>query len=285
MTDGVGGGSGRADGPDGPLRLAVAQAAAVAGDLPANATRAAALVREAGDRGARVVVLPEAFLTGYAPAAFADPPDLARLRAGELDVLRDAARATGAVVVVGSALARPERGTRTLAVVVVDEQGAVSAPYDKQHLFDAERVHLTAGDPADGPGLLVVDDWVLGLSVCYDHCFGEHALAAAEAGAWAYVSAAAYFRGGRHRSDLYLRARALDHGLYAAMAGLTGDCAGVAFGGGSAVHDPEGRTVAALDEGEGVAVADLDPDLVRTTRATHPMLRDRPGGADSAHRG
>ena len=68
------------------LTLAAGQAESVAGDLAANATTAAELVREAGDRGAEVVVLPEAFLTGYdarrvrratavarGPAARADP--------------------------------------------------------------------------------------------------------------------------------------------------------------------------------------------------------------------
>ncbi len=84
------------------LSVAAAQAEAVAGDLDANVRTAAGLVREAAERGAQVVVLPEAFLTGYDLDVFAGPlPSLVDL---PLDPLRDAARDTGAVVVASSAL-------------------------------------------------------------------------------------------------------------------------------------------------------------------------------------
>ncbi|MFF3886323.1 nitrilase-related carbon-nitrogen hydrolase [Streptomyces sp. NPDC001914] len=56
------------------LRAAASQACPEPGDVTANAATAAAMVREAGDAGARVVVFPEKFLTGYAPDLIrADP--------------------------------------------------------------------------------------------------------------------------------------------------------------------------------------------------------------------
>ncbi|HET9998552.1 MAG TPA: nitrilase-related carbon-nitrogen hydrolase, partial [Nocardioides sp.] len=101
------------------LTVAAAQAEAVAGDLATNVRTAAGLVREAADRGARVVVLPEANLTGYDLDVFAGPlPSLVDL---PLDALRDAARDTGAVVVASSALAA-ER-VATLSSVVVHPDG------------------------------------------------------------------------------------------------------------------------------------------------------------------
>ena len=96
------------------LVVAAAQAEAVAGDLVGNARTAAGLVRDAAEQGAQVVVLPEAFLNGYDFDAFAGPlPGLIDL---PLDPLRDAARETGTVVVVGSALAAG--GVATLSSVV-----------------------------------------------------------------------------------------------------------------------------------------------------------------------
>ena len=61
----------------GTLRVAAAQAESVPGDLAANVATAVPLVEQAADRGARVVVLPELFLTGYAYGGAMDKEMLA----------------------------------------------------------------------------------------------------------------------------------------------------------------------------------------------------------------
>jgi predicted amidohydrolase len=249
------------------LTVAAAQAGAVAGDLAANDRTAAGLVLEAADRGARVVVLPEAYLTGYDLDVFAGPlPSLVDL---PLDALRDAARDTGTVVVASSALAA--EGVATLSSVVVHPDGAVDVPYDKQHLDGDEATYFTPGDHGAS---IRVDGLELGLSICYDGCFPEHARAAAEDGAVAYLSSSAYFAGAEHRRDLYYAARAVENGMYVVFAGLTGRCGSRDFSGGSAVYDPEVRPLVRLGTEPGVAVADLDTDVVDATRAQHTMLVD-----------
>ena len=249
------------------LTVAAAQAEAVAGDLAANDRTAAGLVREAADQGARVVVLPEAYLTGYDLDVFAGTlPSLVDL---PLDALRDAARDTGSVVVASSALAA--EGVATLSSVVVHPDGEVDVPYDKQHLDGDEARYFTPGDHGAS---IRVDGLELGLSICYDGCFPEHARAAAEDGAVAYLSSSAYFAGAEHRRDLYYAARAVENGMYVVFAGLTGRCGSHDFSGGSAVYDPEGRPLVRLGTEPGVAVADLDTDVVDATRAHHTMLSD-----------
>ena len=58
------------------MRVAAGQAVSVSGDLAANVHTAARLTDLAAGQGVRLLVLPEAFLTGYDPAAFAGPlPD------------------------------------------------------------------------------------------------------------------------------------------------------------------------------------------------------------------
>lgn len=252
------------------LRVAAGQAVAVAGDLSANVATAARLTGLAGSQGARLLALPEAFLTGYALEVFAgDLPTEADLAGPLLDPLREAAAATGTTVVVSTALQR-DHG-KTLSSVVVRPDGRTTAPYDKQFLDGPERDHFVPGDHGAS---VTVDGVQLGLSICYDGCFPEHARAAAADGALGYVASAAYFPGGAHRRDLYYAARALDNGFYVVFAGLTGPCGSAAFIGGSAVYDPEGRPLARLGEEEGLAVADLDPALVEATRARHTMHHD-----------
>jgi predicted amidohydrolase len=254
------------------LRVAAGQAASVSGDVAANVATAARLTRLAGTQDVRLLVLPEAFLTGYDVDAFAGPlPAADGLVGAVLDPLREAA-AGGVTVVVGTALERG--GSRRLAQVVLRPDGTASTPYDKQHLDGLEKRFFTAGDHGTS---VVVDGVELGLSICYDGCFPEHAQAAARDGAAGYVCSAAYFPGGSHRRDLYYAARALENGMYVVLSGLTGGCRGSTFIGGSAVFDPEGTPVAQLGEEEGIAIADLDPDLVAQTRATHTMVGDHRG--------
>ena len=257
------------------LRVAAAQAESVPGEVLTNVCTAASLVESAADRGARVVVLPELFLTGYAPEIWTAERALTT-EDPRLDPLRAVAADRQAVVVVGAVVGRAPVGSEqqpTLSLLVVDGDGTVTAPYDKQHLFDAEREFFAPGDHGAS---IVVDGWELGLGVCYDGCFPEHAAAAAADGARAYLCPSAYYVGSEHRRDLYYAARALDNGIYVVLAGLTGRCGEHEFNGGSAVYDPEGRPLDRVgDESPGVAVADLDPAEVARVQRMNPIARDR----------
>ena len=255
------------------LRVAVAQARSRSGDVICNATALAGLVETAATGGARLVVTPELFLSGYDLSALATDRSLDLLGADDprLAPVREACRRTRTVAVVSASMLAA-RG-RTIAIVVVDGQGHASHAYDKQHLLRNESRIFSRG--AHG-ALVHVDGWSLGLGVCYDGCFPEHARAAAEAGAFGYLVPAAYVVGSEHRRDLYYAARALDNGMYVAMAGLVGPCGPETFGGGSAVHDPEGRRVCGVDDGQvGFGFADLDRRAVESTREKQAMGRDR----------
>jgi predicted amidohydrolase len=168
----------RSPGSPGTLRVAAAQATSVAGDLAANVATACSLVADAAAQGARVVVLPELFLTGYAPEAWRHEDALA-LDDDRLAPLADLAAGRGVTVVASGAVRRALDAT-TLSAVVVDPGGEVSAPYDKQHLCgEDEQGFFTAGDHG---ATLVVDGWELALGICYDGSFPEHARAAADDG-------------------------------------------------------------------------------------------------------
>jgi predicted amidohydrolase len=255
------------------LRVAAAQGESVPGDIPTNIRAAVSLAGSAADRGARVVVLPELFLTGYAPELWSAehtvaPDDLL------LAPLRTVAAERGMVVVVGAAVRRALDRT-TLSLVVVDRDGTVTVPYDKQHLFSDERRFFSPGDHGAS---IVVDGWELGLGICYDGCFPEHAAAAAGHGATAYLCPSAYYVGSEHRRDLYYAARALDNGIYVVFAGLTGRCGDHEFNGGSAIYDPEGRPLARVrDESPAIAVADLEATEVARVQDLNPIARDRLG--------
>jgi predicted amidohydrolase len=253
--------------PTEPLRVAAAQAESVSGDVEANVETARRLVEQTADGDARLVVLPELFLTGYTPGAWSTialPDD--RLRP-----LAEVAARRHLTVVVSAGL---DGGTGpTIGALVVDGDGVRKA-YDKQHLTDEEKSFFVPGSTG---GCIGLEGWRLGLGICYDGCFPEHAMAAAEEGAQAYLCPAAYYVGSEHRRDLYYAARALDNGMYVVLAGLTGRCGEHEFSGGSAVYDPEGRPIHRLGRKPGLVLADLDEQEVRRVRAINPIGRDRAG--------
>ena len=256
-----------------PLRVAAVQAVSVAGDVERNVATAASWVRLAVEQGSRLVVLPELFLPGYHPPTLRDQPDRCDVTTDDprLEPLSETARASGVAVVV-SASVRRGRGGRSLALLSFAPSGEVTVAYSKQHLWKDERDIFTAGSRG---ATLTLDGWNLGLGVCYDGCFPEHARAATDAGALAYVCPSAYVVGSEHRRDLYYAARALDNGIYVVLAGLVGGCGDLEFGGGTAVYDPQGRAVERLDAGQGLVVADLDYSQVVEARLINPYDRDR----------
>lgn len=249
------------------LRIAAVQAEAVPGDVHANVAAAVTWIERAAEQGAGLVVFPEAFTTGYDEAAFAGPvPDADLAWAAPV---RAAVDRTRVVAVLSTPL--DHDGRRTLSSVVLRPGHVPVSAYDKQHLDGAERPVFVRGEHGTTITVHGVD---VGLSICYDASFPEHAADAAAGGADVYVNSGAWFPGGEARRDLTHAARALDNGVYVAFAGLVG--APHDFIGGSAVLDPEGRLLDQVAAGvEGLAVADVDPALIAEVRARRRMWAER----------
>lgn len=256
-----------------PLRVAAVQAESVAGDVVANVRTAVASVSAAAGVGARLVVLPEMFLSGYDVDAWRTAGSSCDVTVDDsrLDALRATARDHDVAVVVGAAVRHLE-DLRFLSLLAFSPSGEISVVYSKQHLWGDERSDFT---PGSSGASVQLSGWSLGLGICNDGCFPEHARAASDAGALAYLCPSAYVVGSEHRRDLYGAARALDNGIYVVMAGLSGRCGVLEFSGGTAIYDPEGRVVSRVDDGTGQAVADLDPAAIEQARTINPFATDR----------
>jgi predicted amidohydrolase len=231
------------------VRVAAVQAEAVPGDVEANLAAAARWVRAAADRGAELVVFPEAFTTGYDLDILAGDLPAADLRWAA--PVQAAVDATGVTAVVNSAM--QDRDRRTLSSVVLRPGVEPSAPYAKQNLH-GEEAQLFA--PGEGPASIEVGGVVVAISVCADADAPAHAAEAAARGADVYLNSGAWFPGAERRRDEQHATRASDNGLYVVFAGLLG--APHDFIGGSAVFDPTGRILDQVAPGvEGLAVAEV----------------------------
>ena len=246
-------------------------------DREANRRRAAARVREAAGRGARLVVLPEAAMCSFGGAgtdltARAEPLD-GPFVAG----LQEVAGETGTTVVAGTFEPAGEPGRVHNTVVAVDGSGLLGR-YRKVHLYDAlgwrESDRIVPGDPADEPLVLAVGDLRFGVMNCYDLRFPEAARRLVDAGATALVEVAHWLPGpGKVDAwSVLLRARAIECTAYVVAAAKPGpECAGH-----SMVVDPAGQVLAALGADEtGLATAEIRADRVAAVRASMPVLGHR----------
>jgi 5-aminopentanamidase len=251
------------------LRVASAQAVALSGEIERNVASATRLIDEAAASGAELIVFPELFLCGYDLSLLRRDPRRCDVEADDarLDPLRQACR-TGEITAVmsGSVLADDGR-SRTISALVVDEHGGLSARYDKQHVWRDERPLFRPGTQAC---LVDVRGWRLGLGICYDASFPEHARAAALAGADGYLCPSGF-----REPTIIHPVRALENTIYVVFSNLLGEADGRRFCGGSAVYDPEGETLAdAGSSQEGLAIADFDPAVLADVRESSPMLRE-----------
>ncbi|MFG2949364.1 carbon-nitrogen hydrolase family protein [Streptomyces adustus] len=274
--------------PAAPLTVAAGQAACAGLDVAANVAAAADLVRRAADQGADLLVLPELFLTGYElPGIVADPatctlsPEDARL-----DSLAAACAETRTAVVAGAPTHDPETGELHISALVLGRDGRFAARYDKQHVTPNERA---AGFAPGARGCTIaLDGWRLGLGVCWDSGYPEHARAAALDGCHAYLVGAMFGRGsGERQRATVFPARALDNTIYVLLANHSGPSGPYHGCGGSAVWNPDGTPLADAGTAEpGLATASLRPDVLARARTEEPVLVDpsltapvRPRGA------
>src|SRR5262249_28168430 len=140
------------------------------------------------------------FLSGYELDAIAADPESFAVTDGDarLDPLATACAETKTAVVVGAPARDAGSGTLHISAVVLGRDGEVAARYDKQHGHPAERA---AGfEPGASGCTVTLDGWRLGLGICWDSSFPEHARAAALDGCHAYLVGAMFDRGrGAHK--------------------------------------------------------------------------------------
>ncbi|RKE38100.1 putative amidohydrolase [Paraburkholderia sp. BL23I1N1] len=259
--------------PQAPLRIAAAQAQPVSGDITANVARTVELTGVAADRGAKLVVFPEKFLSGYEPGLIAGDPAKYAFddHDARLDPIREVCRQREIAVVVGAATR--DAGGLHISSLVFGRSGEPIEPYHKQHLYSSE---MEIYRPGTQGCMLEIDGWRLALGVCYDSGFPEHARRAAMNGAHAYlVSALFSLKTGFHQSRIWFPARAFDNTLYVLLSNHVGTTGGWETCGASAIWGPYGDVIEeASREREEVITALLDPAVLADVRARETVLAD-----------
>jgi deaminated glutathione amidase len=260
--------------------LACVQNSAVA-EVDRNIAIAGHLARDAMDRGAQLVCLPEYFSGVTLKGGLLHPAAFEEQRHPVLQAFADLARERRTWLLLGSLGVLAGDGRIFNRGYLLDPTGAVAARYDKIHMFDVE---LTKGVPlresatiAPGDCAVVADTGLckIGLSICYDLRFPHLYRRLAQAGADVLAVPAAFTRvTGEAHWHVLTRARAVENGCYVAAPCQYGTLpGGTDCFGHSLIIDPWGRVLADGGEGEGIILADIDPAEVAKARARIPALR------------
>lgn len=251
-------------------------------DKGANLARAERLVRDAANRGARLIALPELFFWGGhrdAELEAAEP-----IPGPTTNALSALARELGVFLIGGSVLERVEGLAKVYnTCVAFDADGAAIATYRKVHLFDvdiSDRVAIREStNRAAGAETVVAtcDLATIGLSICYDLRFPElfRRLVDLRATVVCMPSAFTFATGSAHWEPL-LRARAIENQVYLIAPNQHGrGASGVLNYGHSMIVDPWGTVLAHAAEGDGVILADIDLAYLERVRREIPCLDHR----------
>lgn len=239
-------------------------------------------IREAADKGAELIALPENcnFL-----GTSEDNIQLAEvIPGGETSTLfSNLAKELGVYIHAGSIAERFSDEKSYNTSFVVNPEGEIISTYRKIHLFDigieGQSTYKESDSIEAGNEGVLVDLPIgkAGISICYDLRFPELYRDYALHGAKVLFVPAAFTRyTGMLHWEVLLRARAIENQCYVIAAGQFGTyLPGKECYGNSMIIDPWGTVVARASEGTGIAMAELDMGLVESARSSIPCLLHR----------
>ncbi|WP_045836569.1 carbon-nitrogen hydrolase family protein [Hyphomicrobium sp. 99] len=237
------------------MRIAVCQTSSIPGDKAKNIEKIRAIARTAASWKADLLVLPELFLTGYNVGS--RMRDLAEARDGpSLRSIGEIARNESCAIAVGFPELRGDELFNSSALF--DAQGKLTAVYQKIHLFGADEKCLFS----PGKELVVarLGDRVVGMAICYDIEFPEMARELKRRGSEIIIVPTANMAPYFQVPTTFIRARALENGVFVAYANLCGSEGDLEYTGLSGISGPDGIDLArAGPRGEALLLAQL-PD-------------------------
>lgn len=254
-------------------------------NVDSNLATVARLLKDAAGRGVTLTVLPEMF-------AFMHPDQERKEHFANqvahqtvLPFLADQAKQYQMTIIGGSLLLAKEDQTLRNCCPVFSANGDLLATYAKIHLFDSdladrsyrESEQVTAGT---APQIIAVDEWRIGLSICYDLRFPELFRHYASHGASILTVPSAFaVPTGRAHWEVLLRARAIENQAFVlAPAQIGTHPGGRKTFGHSMMIDPWGIVLAQAQNdsmaGE-LIIADFNQQRLDDVRQQLPALQHR----------
>lgn len=258
------------------MKISLLQDSGVPGDKAANLQRLAAAARRAAAEGAKLLIAPELYLTGYNLGE-----RLRELAEPAEGPAAEQAAAIAAETGVSLLYGYPELAGKSLynSARLVTPEGSAKANYRKAHLFGAyEKGLFKAGDKLL---LAEVGDLKVGVLICYDVEFPEAVRSLVLAGADVIAVPTALMRPYENVAEQLVPTRAFENQVFVAYANRCGQEDELTYCGMSCVIGPDGKALALAGRNEAFLIAEADPQAFAESRETYledrrPKLYEKP---------
>lgn len=252
------------------MRIAALQVDLAWEDREENFRKLRPWIHSAAVAGARLVLLPETFSTGFtmATATLAEPFDAGPSRAFLLE------QAAQWQLWLGGSFPEevPGRDKPANTFMIAGPQGQIHRyrkihPYTcagEDRFYSAGTEHVT----------VEIEGLRLSLFVCYDLRFADEFWVRAPA-TDAYLVIANWPETRRHHWQALLQARAIENQAYVVGVNRVGTGGSLRYTGDSRIIHPRGEILAMAAEQETLLLADIDPAEVVRFRREFPFLEDR----------
>jgi predicted amidohydrolase len=245
------------------IRVAACQIDPQLGEVDRNLEHIERVVEEAAAAGAKLVVLPEAAVTGYVFENLDEALTVAQRAVAVAEQrLADAAVKAEVALIVGTLEAEAREVFNTALIFSGDGR---RFRYRKMHLPYLGVDRFATPGP-DAPEVYDLAGMRVGVLICYDLRFPEAARICALEGADLVALPTNWPVGVEFHPGIFAPARAAENHVYLLACDRVGEERGTTFIGRSILLDCNGKELAvASDTEEAILFGDVDPDLARQT--------------------
>lgn len=233
-----------------------------------NFNKAKILIKEAKNKGAEFVCLPELFSTGvtFNSLKFAEKSN------GETCKFLSEQASSNRIHLLGTFIER-NKNLPTNSLAIFNPQGKMIGKYSKAHLFTfgGEKKRYSEGDD-----LIVtkINDFKVAPFICYDLRFPEIFRIAVSKGANVFVVPANWPNPRKEHWITLLKARAIENESFVIGINRVGNAPNLTFFGASIAISPKGEVIAQADDKERVLIADININDLNHWRKSFGSIKD-----------
>ncbi|MGH1499608.1 nitrilase-related carbon-nitrogen hydrolase [Yersinia proxima] len=237
----------------------------------ANLRQLLVLVEQAAQKGARLITTPEMATTGYCWFDRQEIAPMVETVPGESTArFTELAQRYQCYIVLGMPEVDPQTALYYNSAVLIGPQGVIGC-HRKSHPYISEPKWAAAGDVRHQ----VFDTPLgrIGMLVCMDIHFPETARLLALDGVDVICHISNWLA--ERTPAPYWISRAMENGCYLLESNRWGLERGVQFSGGSCIIEPDGNIAAVVDNGDGIAYAEIDITRSRQRRVLGELVFDQ----------
>lgn len=239
-----------------------------------NISKAFKFMDDAVAQGASILCLSEKFMYWGSDRTGED------INSQSISDFKDYAKRNTVNIILGSIALKVENSNNiTNTCLVIDKNGEIIHRYDKIYMYTVDKPNLKIDEASDTVagsklGLVELDGVKIGIGICFDLRYPEYFKALSTNGAEVMFLPSSFRKAtGALAWDVLSKARAIENQVYFCACNQTGGIAEKERCGNTQIISYDGSIISNIESDEGVIIANLDINKLRTFRKEFPVLK------------